>query len=275
MKINMDYCIHWMAGEISDKTGLLEHLKMQRSSWWGSLTIKLNIIIGNKTKETMKEATEFGIKYLQVMPDGHQEFVMHKVVWRSRENAEKALELLRGVVACPVLVEIWDPAEIQALNEAADKPKNICPGDCPGTRKAEEPLPEPELEEDKEPGQPKENPASTNWTKKQITYTSHPDGTVTVTEDGKDVSDPEQRKKLQENLDHMFDDLLDQWPWLRDQSKKRKTDQELVQDRLPFPISPIWLWDPSQGPIFGVGGEHRPRFRSEVGSPAFKCEASD
>lgn len=223
----------------------------------------------------MKEATEFGIKYLQTMPDGHQEFVMHKVVWRSRESAEKALELLRGVVACPVLVEIWDPAEIETLNEAADEPKGVCPADCPGTRKAEEPLPEPELEEDKELEQPKENPASTNWTKKQIIYTSHPDGTVTVTEDGKDVSDPKQRKKLQENLDHIFDDLLDRWPWLRDQSKKRKTDQELVQDRLPFPSSPIWLWDPSQGPIFGVGGEHRPRFRSEVGSPTFKCEASD
>jgi len=201
----------------------------------------------------MKEATEFGIKYLQVMPDGHQEFVMHKVVWRSRESAEKALELLKGVVACPVLVEIWDPAEIQAWNEA-DEPR-ICSSNCPGTLKAEEPLPEPEPE-DKESEQPKENPASTNWTKKQIIYTSHPDGTVTVTEDGKDVSDLKQRKKLQENLDHMLNDLLG-------------------QNRTRFLFDPIWLWDPSQGPIFSVGREHRPRFRSEVGSPTFKCEASD
>ena len=222
----------------------------------------------------MKEATEFGIKYLQVMPDGHQEFVMHKVVWRSRENAEKALELLRGVVACPVLVEIWDPAEIQALNEAADKPKNICPGDCPGTRKVEEPLPEPELETEPESEETKEGSGPTpGWTSKQITYTSHPDGTVTVTEDGKDVSDPDQQKKLRENLDHMFDDLLDRWPWLQDQPKNRKTDQELVQDRLPFPFSPIWLWDPNQAAIYGIGGEHRPRFRCEVDNPTFKCEA--
>lgn len=223
----------------------------------------------------MKEATEFGIKYLQTMPDGHQEFVMHKVVWRSRESAEKALELLKGVVACPVLVEIWDPAEIEALNEAADEP-STCTGDYPGTPKAEEPLPEPEPE-DREPEQPKENPTpATDWTGKQITYTSHPDGTVTVTEDGKDVSDPEQRKRLRENLDHMFDDLLDQWLWLQGQSKKRKTDQELVQDRLPFPISPIWLWDPRQAAIYGTRGlseKHRPRFRCEADNPTFKCEA--
>lgn len=209
----------------------------------------------------MKEATEFGIKYLRVMPDDHQEFVMHKVVWRSRESAEKALELLKGVVACPVLVEIWDPEEIQVLNEAADEPK-ACPS-CPGIGKleAEEPLPEPEPKKDMH----------------QSTYKSNPDGTVDVEIDGQKITDPEKREKARKQLQGMLEDILKDWPWFQDLNRKGidpPTERKPVQEpwdpnQFPYPGWPIWLWDPRQAPWYttttGTGDNFRPANNITIG----------
>ena len=183
----------------------------------------------------MKEATKFGIKYLQTMPDGHQEYVMHKIIWRSRESAEKALEVLKDTVSCPMLVEIWDPDEAKCLQ------------DCPGTGnlKAEEPLPEPDIHKDIH----------------RETYKSNPDGTVDIEIDGQKITDPEKQKEAEKCLDHIFDHILDDWPWFRDLNKRGidpPAERQPVQEpwdptQFPYPGWPIWLWDPRQAPWYSTG----------------------
>lgn len=217
----------------------------------------------------MKEATEFGIKYLRTLPDGSQKFIMHQNIWTKREEAEQMVENLKGVVGCPLLVEIWDPIDVQILNEAADKP-SVCPSDCPGNRKAEEPLPEPEEKKAEEP-----KPAKQPVNIRSVSITHKPDGTVDIKEDGKEVTDPEQKKKiLGEDFFKGLEKILTEWPFFRDPLDK------VGPGSLGDPR--MFLWDPSQAPVYSTGGwpnpssvSHRPRFQSEAGNPAFKCEAGD
>lgn len=199
----------------------------------------------------MKEATNFGIKYLQTMPDGHQEYVMHKIIWCSKESAERALEVLRDTVPFPELVEIWDPNEAKCLQ------------DCPGTGnlKAEESLPELDLKKDMH----------------RSIFKSNPDGTVDVEIDGQKITDPEKQKEAEKCLDHIFDHILDEWPWFRDLNKRGidpPTERKPISEpwdpnQFPYPGWPIWLYDPRQAPWYststGTGDNLRPANNITVG----------
>ena len=189
----------------------------------------------------MKEATEFGIKYLRTMPNGKQVFVMHQNIWHDRKEAEQMVENLKGVVACPLLVEIWDPVEIEALNEEADRPESVCPAGCKGNC-AEEPLPEPKQEE-----QQVEVPTDARI----VRVTRDADGNINVTVNGKPVTDPEQKEKLaKEALLTDVSKFVDDWPWLRELEKRR--DMGHFPTPFPWIANPIWLWDPSQAPYYGT-----------------------
>ena len=187
----------------------------------------------------MKEATEFGIKYLRTMPDGRQVFVMHQNIWHDRKEAEQMVENLKDVVACPLLVEIWDPDEAKCLQ------------DCPGTGnlKAEEPLPEPDIQKDIHKDIHRE------------VYKSNPNGTVDIEIDGQKITDPEKREKARKQIQEMLEDILKDWPWFQDLNKRGidpPAERQPVQEpwdpnQFPYPGWPIWLRDPRQDPWYSTG----------------------
>lgn len=171
----------------------------------------------------MKEATEFGIKYLRTMPDGRQVFVMHQNIWHDRQEAEQMVENLKGVVACPLLVEIWDPVGIKALNVEAVAPES----------------------------QQEEQQVEVPTDARIIQVTRDADGNVDVTVNGEPVTDPEQKEKLaKEALLTDISKFVDDWPWLKELEKRRG----MGHFPTPFPwiANPIWLWDPSQAPYYGT-----------------------
>lgn len=158
----------------------------------------------------MKEAKEFGIKYLKTMPDKTQRFVMHQFIWTDRKEAEQMVENLKGVVACPTLVEFWDPDDICNLIEESEE----CPKDCPGNSQKGI------LPDEKEStvgdqkileGVKKIVQDDPYCEKKTITYVGHPNGTCTVKVNGKDITDPEQQKKIREELTKGIDGVFDNW----------------------------------------------------------------
>lgn len=135
----------------------------------------------------MEQSKKYGIMYLQEMPDGHQEFVMHKVVWNNLYNAEKAISILTGTVACPTIVEL------RGLdNESQPRLET----------KAPETVVKPQGTTPVEPKHldPKENIA--------FEYRSDKDGNVVVKKNGQVVSDPEQQKAIQEQVDEALQSLL-------------------------------------------------------------------
>lgn len=184
----------------------------------------------------MKEATEFGIKILD--PESGR-LEMFGDLYKTLQECERTIELFKKT-SIGRHVELF-PVEIRDLASQEQ------PQDHPEVKegKAEEPLPEPDIRKDIH----------------REVYKSNPDGTVDVEIDGKKVTDPEKQKEAKERLDHMFDHILDDWPWFRDLNKRGidpPSKQTPVQEpwdpnQFPYPGWPIWLWDPRQAPWYSTG----------------------
>lgn len=197
----------------------------------------------------MKEAKEFGIKYLRTMPDKTQRFVMHQNIWTDPKEAERMVENLKGVVACPTLVELWHPDDICDLIEESEENARTCPKDCPGNSQKAELPDERELTtgDQKIPERVKDIVQDDPYCEKTTTtYIGHPDGTCTVKINGKDITDPEQQKKIREELTKGFDSIFDNWPSFRGfggiDPKPRK-DEKVEDPRDWRTFWPKWIVD--------------------------------
>lgn len=194
----------------------------------------------------MKKAKEFGIKYLKTMPDKTQRFVMHQNIWTDPKEAEQMVENLKGVVACPTLVEIWHPDDICDPADESTETVPDCSGEC------QEPCESDKLEAPKRVIQ--DDPYCEKTT---TTYIGHPDGTCTVMVNGKDITDPEQQKKVWEELQKAFDDrdsIFDNWPFFSKVpggiDPKPRKDEKVEDPRDWRTFWPKWIVDFDNLPRF-------------------------